>query len=72
MLRYFNFLGGVCRSGSSVTTEGRKLLVVLVPEPSQIEAIDTGVVGSAVPGLRAVPDLVPIHPILPPTVHIHL
>ena len=30
------------------------------------------VVGSAIPGLRAVPDLVPIHPILPPTVHIHL
>ena len=28
------------------------------------------VVGSAIPGLRAVPDLVPIHPILPPTVHI--
>ena len=32
----------------------------------------TVVVGSAIPGLRAVPDLVPIHPILPPTVHIHL
>ena len=31
-----------------------------------------GVVGPAIPGLRAVPDLVPIHPILPPTVHIHL
>ena len=30
------------------------------------------VVGPAIPGLRAVPDLVPIHPILPPTVHIHL
>ena len=30
------------------------------------------VVGSAIPGLRAVPDLVPIHPIVPPTVHIHL
>ena len=29
------------------------------------------VVGPAIPGLRAVPDLVPIHPILPPTVHIH-
>ena len=32
----------------------------------------TNVVGPAIPGLRAVPDLVPIHPILPPTVHIHL
>ena len=32
----------------------------------------TVVVESALPGLRAVPDLVPIHPILPPTVHIHL
>ena len=30
------------------------------------------VVGPAIPGLRAVLDLVPIHPILPPTVHIHL
>ena len=30
------------------------------------------VVRSAIPGLRAVPDLVPIHPIVPPTVHIHL
>ena len=30
------------------------------------------VVGPAIPGLRAVPDLVPIHPILPHTVHIHL
>ena len=29
------------------------------------------VVGPAIPGLRAVPDLVPIRPILPPTVHIH-
>ena len=34
--------------------------------------VNQGVVGSAIPGLRAVPDLVPIHPILPPTVHIHL
>ena len=29
-----------------------------------------GVVVPGIPGLRAVPDLVPIHPILPPTVHI--
>ena len=30
------------------------------------------VVGSAIPGLRDVPELLTIHPILPPTVHIHL
>ena len=29
------------------------------------------VVVPGIPGLRAVPDLVTIHPILPPTVHIH-
>ena len=37
-----------------------------------LSAPTVGVVGPAIPGLRAVPDLVPIHPILPPTVHIHL
>ena len=31
----------------------------------------TAVVVPGIPGLRAVPDLVTIHPILPPTVHIH-
>ena len=43
----------------------------LSPIRSQMKPL-TGVVGPAIPGLRAVPDLVPIHPILPPTVHIHL
>jgi hypothetical protein len=36
------------------------------------ELIDVEVVVvPGIPGLRAVPDLVTIHPILPPTVHIH-
>ena len=44
----------------------------LFGENSSKEKDVTGVVGPAIPGLRAVPDLVPIHPILLPTVHIHL
>ena len=39
---------------------------------STISKEQSVVVGSAIPGLWAVPDLVSIHPILPPTVHIHL
>ena len=37
---------------------------------SSSEQLLPGVVVSGIPGLRAVPDLVTIHPILPPTVHI--
>ena len=40
--------------------------VILVP----LFATDDVVV-PGIPGLRAVPDLVTIHPILPPSVHIH-
>ena len=50
--------------------------VVYDDTPADLDALINDifgvVVGSAIPGLRAVPDLVPIHPILPPTVHIHL
>ena len=39
---------------------------------SSFQILPKHVVRSGIPGLQAVPDLVPIHPILPPTVHIHL
>ena len=35
-----------------------------------ISMIKSSVVVPGIPGLRAVPDLVTIHPIFPPTVHI--
>ena len=40
---------------------------VIVTNPFEILSL---VVVPGIPGLRAVPDLVTIHPILPPTVHI--
>ena len=55
----------------SVTLEQHKLEKFMFNNSILFE-VNQGVVGSAIPGLRAVPDLVPIHPILPPTVHIHL
>ena len=35
------------------------------------QRLNKDVVVPGIPGLRAVPDLVTIHPILPPTVHLH-
>ena len=36
-----------------------------------VKRLARGVVVPGIPGLQAVPDLVTIHPILPPTVHLH-
>ena len=47
-----------------------KALQYLLAASAYLSIIE-GVVVPGIPGLRAVPDLVTIHPILPPTVHIH-
>ena len=71
----FRFLGSNCIGGEpdSALVVGCRLGVTETIENSTERGTFLCiVVGSAIPGLRAVPDLVPIHPILPPTVHIHL